>query len=153
MTEQFLIHFSLTCSEWSCEEQECTHGFVAVLCSPAQANLGIRKVMNAWKKYEIFLFTCTQYLLQKLVEDLEFKIMFILVMLLRSCSSFDLIIAMRICNSSCYGVLSYFTLIQQNVYFWYLLTLSLHMHGLCKILFFSVPQLNHHSIFARKMLN
>lgn len=43
----FLIHFFLTCSEWSYEEQECTDGFVAVPCSPAQAKLGIRKVVNA----------------------------------------------------------------------------------------------------------
>lgn len=146
------MHFSPACAEWSCEEQECTHGFVAVPCSPAQANLGIWKVVNAWRKYEIILFTCTQYLLQKPVEDLEFKIMFILEMLLRSCSSFELI-AMRICNSSCCGVLSYFKSIQQNVYFWYLLALCLHMHGLCEILLFSVPQLNQHSIFARKMLD
>lgn len=96
------------------------------------------------------LFTCTQYLFQEPVVDLDFKIMFILVMLFRSCSSFELIISVIICNSSCYGVFSYFKLIQ---YLLYLLTLCLHMHRLCKILIFSVPQLNQHSVFARKMFN
>lgn len=97
------------------------------------------------------LFTCAQYLFQKPVEDLDFKMMFVVVILFRSCSS--TYHCYENFHFSYYGVLSYFKLMQQNVYFWYMFSLCLYMHRLCNILFFSVPQLKQHSIFARKMLN
>lgn len=80
-------------------------------------------------------------LFQKPVKDLDFKIMFDVVMLFRSFSSFELIIAMGICSLSYYGVFFYFKLIQQNVYFWYMVTLCLHMHRLCNILLFFCPSI------------
>lgn len=49
------------------------------------------------------LFTCAQYLFQKPVEDLDFKIMFVVVILFRSCSSLQLTIAMRIFISHIMG--------------------------------------------------
>lgn len=46
---------------------------------------------------------CAQYLSQKPVEDLDFKIMFVVVILFRSCSSLQLTIAMRIFISHIMG--------------------------------------------------